>query len=77
MPHNSEHSEQIAAYVDPSLYRRMKRIRKLKPRYTLSRQVEACLNAHLTKLEIELGVATKGTLNQIGHTGTPAAEPIS
>jgi len=51
-------SEQLSAYVDPALLRRMERIRKRRPRLSLSRQVEAALVAHLPAIEAEAGIKT-------------------
>lgn len=53
MPHNPDYSVQIAAYVAPELRKRMARIAKRNRRFSISRQVECALNAHIDVLEAQ------------------------
>lgn len=57
-------SVQVAGYVKPTFKMRMKRIRKAKPRYSFSSQIERCLEVGLPVLEREAGVAALAPLTQ-------------
>jgi len=77
MPHRATHSAQVAAYIDPRLHQRMKRIHKREPRHTISRQIEYCLSRGLLNLEIELGMATKAQLKKRAASIAQAPETVS
>lgn len=56
MPRNTEISATITSYMDPALRRRMLSVQKRRPRLTISKQVEKCVNAHLPELEKAAGL---------------------
>lgn len=58
MPHNPAISKQIAGYVDHTLFKRMTRVAKKHRRYSISRQIEYALTAHITALESHVGLKT-------------------
>ena len=59
MPHNPAMSKQVAAYVDLSLFKRMTRVAKKHRRYSISRQIEFALAAHIGALETHVGIKEK------------------
>lgn len=56
MPFNPKLSSMIASYVDPALVKRMEKVQKRLPRLSISKQVEACVEAHLPVLEAKAGI---------------------
>lgn len=58
----------VATYPDAALIRRLKRIRKLKPRFTISKIVERCIERELPNIEAELGLS-RGGANHDQSTG--------
>ena len=52
MPHSPRRTRVVTGYIDPRLHQRMKRIAKHAPRYTISRQIQQSLAAHIDALEI-------------------------
>ena len=59
MAHNPDRSKQIAAYIDLGLHRRMDRVAKKNLRYSISRQVEYALEAHIASLESKVGLKAR------------------
>lgn len=59
MPYNPSLSAYIAGYVSPDLLRRMERIRRAKPRWTRSKQIERCLELGLQHIERDAGLKPK------------------
>lgn len=55
MPHNPEMSRPVVGYVKLDTKRRIAKIRKAKPRYTESFQINQALERHLPTLEAECG----------------------
>lgn len=51
MPHNPDLSRLVAGYVDPGIHKRMQRIRKAKPRFNFSHQINRSLEANIDALE--------------------------
>jgi len=56
MPHNPEMSKQVASYIDHALFKRMARVEKKNRRYSISRQIEFAVNAHIGALETHVGI---------------------
>lgn len=55
MPHNPEMSRPVVGYVKPDTKKRIAKIRKSKPRYTESYQINQALQSYLPALEAECG----------------------
>lgn len=55
MPYNPALSRPVAGLVSPSLKRRIAKVRKAKPRYTESYQINQALESHMPLLEKECG----------------------
>lgn len=49
----------VMGYVEPELKERMDAIKDVKPRFTLSYQVEACLEVGLPIIEERVGIKRK------------------
>lgn len=56
MPHNPAFSVPVVGYPEPAVHRRMKRIQKARPRWTVSAQIIRCLELGLPLLEQEAGL---------------------
>ena len=51
MPYNPKLSMPVSAYIDPALIERMKKVRKLKPRLSMSHQINYALERTIGDLE--------------------------
>ena len=51
MPFNPKLSTPVSGYIDPELVDRMKRVRKLRPRFTISYQLSYAVERAIEELE--------------------------
>lgn len=51
MPFNPKISVPVSGYIDPVLVERMKRVRKLKPRFSISYQLSFAMERSIEELE--------------------------